>query len=239
MLNRLLSPERRYARRMARIARWDQPLETGWQRFRAWAHLLLNDHGIFRLIYLNEHRLSQNFIRAAQPAPHDIRRWKRAGVRTIVNLRGGRENGAWQLEKDACQRAGLELREFVLRSRGAPERAAVLAAKPLLEQLEGPAVFHCKSGADRAGFMAALQVLINGGTADDALQQLSPRYGHFRFAKTGILDHFIEAYKREGEAKGVPFLAWAERIYDPAALEASFKPKLISGLIADTLLRRE
>ena len=240
MFNRFIKPERRYARRMARIAQWDRPVTGRWRRFRAWSNMLLNDHGIFRLIYLNEHQLSASFIRAAQPSPIDIRRWAAAGVKTVVNLRGGRESGSWQLEKEACAQAGIGLRDFVLRSRGAPDRETLLSSKAFFGSLEGPAVFHCKSGADRAGFMAALYILAHqGGSAAEALQQLSIRYGHFRFAKTGILDHFVETYQRDGEAKGKPFLDWLEKDYDPEALERSFKPGLVSGLLVDTLLRRE
>ena len=56
------------------------------------------------------------------------------------------------------------------------------------------------------------------------MRQLTLRYGHFRFAKTGILDAFFERYRREGEAKGMPFLEWVERTYDPEALKRDFRP---------------
>jgi hypothetical protein len=71
------------------------------------------------------------------------------------------------------------------------------------------------------------------------MRQLSLRYGHFRFAKTGILDAFFEAYRLEGEAKGIAFLDWVATIYDPERLEREFKPGLFSSLVADKLIRRE
>lgn len=71
------------------------------------------------------------------------------------------------------------------------------------------------------------------------MKQLSLRYGHFRFAKTGILDAFFETYAREGDAKGIAFLDWVERSYDPEALERDFKTGFLSSLIADRLIRRE
>jgi hypothetical protein len=82
-------------------------------------------------------------------------------------------------------------------------------------------------------------LVTQGASAAEARKQLSLRFGHFRFAKTGILDAFLEAYAREGEAKGVPFLEWAERIYDPVTLRERFKPRFWSTLIADRLIRRE
>lgn len=240
MLTRLRSDEERYARRMARIARWDRPIEGAGQRLRAWANMLLVDHGVFRLAYLNAHRVTPRLWRSAQPAPHQIARFARLGVKTIVNLRGGREHGSWPLQKEACERHGIRLVDFILRSRGAPDRETILGAKAFFESLEEPALVHCKSGADRAGFFSALYLLLHEQLPlDEAMRQLSLRYGHFRFAKTGILDAFFEAYRREGEARGISFLDWIRTVYDPERLEREFKPGLISSLIADRLIRRE
>ncbi|QEL24696.1 protein tyrosine phosphatase [Bosea sp. F3-2] len=240
MLTRLRSDEERYARRMARIARWDRPIESRGQRLRAWTNMLLVDHGIFRLAYLNTHRVTPRLWRSAQPAPHQIASFARRGIRTIVNLRGGREHGSWPLQKEACERHGIALIDFILRSRGAPDRDTILNAKGFFESLEEPVLVHCKSGADRAGFFSALYLLIHEKRPlAEAMRQLSLRYGHFRFAKTGILDAFFEAYRREGEAKGIAFLDWVETVYDPERLEREFKPGVISSLIADRLIRRE
>lgn len=240
MLNRLRRDEDRYARRMARIARWDRPLGGRLDRLRAWTNMLLVDHGIFRLAYLNAHRVTPRLWRAAQPAPGDIAWFARQGVRTIVNLRGGREHGSWQLQREACERHGIALIDFVLRSRGAPDRETILSAPQFFRDLPLPALVHCKSGADRAGFFAALYLLIHEKRPlKEAMAALSSRYGHFRFAKTGILDAFFEAYEREGEAKGIPFLDWVADYYDPERLEREFKPGFLSSLLADQLIRRE
>lgn len=240
MLNRLRRDEDRFARRMARIARWDRPLTGRLDRLRAWTNMLLVDHGIFRLAYLNAHRVTARLWRAAQPAPTDIAWFARRGIKTIVNLRGGREHGAWPLQREACERHGIALVEFVLRSRGAPDRETILSSKAFFESLQEPALVHCKSGADRAGFFSALYLLVHENRPlDEAMKQLSLRYGHFRFAKTGILDAFFEAYAREGEAKGIAFLDWVERIYEPERLESEFKTGFVSSLIADRLIRRE
>jgi protein tyrosine phosphatase (PTP) superfamily phosphohydrolase (DUF442 family) len=240
MLNNFRKPEARYARRMARIARWDQPLSTRLDRLRAWTNMVLVDHGIFRLAYLNLHKVDGKLWRAAQPAPHQIAALARDGLKTVVTLRGGREHGAWPLEKEACAAHGLTLSEFTVRSRGAPEKETVLGAAALFETLAYPALVHCKSGADRAGFMAALYALIvQKKSAAEALDQLHWRYGHFRFARTGILDAFIEMYAREGEARGIPFLDWVRDHYDPARLEAEFKPGFWSNILVDRVLHRE
>jgi protein tyrosine/serine phosphatase len=230
----------RYARRMARIDRWNQPMEGAWDRLRAWTNMLLVDHGVFRMVYLNRHRVSMRLWRSGQPAPHHIAQIAAEGVRTIVNLRGGREHGSWPLERESCERHGIELVEFVVRSREAPSRDSILAAKAFFDGLKYPALAHCKSGADRAGFFAALYLVLHEGrSATEALQQLAPRYGHFRFAKTGILDAFFDRYRRDGEPKGLSLIEWVERAYDPDALVRDFRPHFWSKLIADRLMRRE
>jgi protein tyrosine/serine phosphatase len=161
-------------------------------------------------------------------------------VRTIVNLRGGREHGSWQLQKEACERLGIHMTEFIVRSRGAPDRETLLAAKAFFDTLEYPAVLHCKSGADRAGFVAALYLVVyEGKSIDEAQRQLHVRFGHFRFSKTGILDEFFDMYRREGEANGIPFLTWIETRYDAEALERSFRPGFWSNLLVDRIMRRE
>lgn len=230
----------RYKARMGRIARWDRPLAGAWNRFGAWMSMIFVDHGIFRLFYLNRHSVDGRLFRAAQPWPHQIARFAREGGKTLVYLRGGREHGSWPLEREAAETYGLILTEFLARSREAPSREMLLGAPQFFENLQYPALIHCKSGADRAGFVAALYVLVHlKRPVDEAMRQLSAGYGHFRWSKTGILDRFFELYRDEGEAKGIAFLPWVEKIYDPLVLQASFKPGFWSNMLVDRILHRE
>jgi protein tyrosine/serine phosphatase len=241
VLNRFLTDDTRRARRLARIARFEKPIGGPGDRLRAWANMLLVDHGVFRLAYLNWHAVAPGRLwRSAQPAPHQLAWFRRQGVRTVISLRGGREHGSWQLQREACARQGLELVEFVVRSREAPDRDTILAAKALFEGIGYPAVMHCKSGADRAGFAAALYLVLHEGVpVAEAMRQLSARFGHFRFAKTGILDAFFAAYRAEGEARGLGFLEWVETAYDPDALTRAFRTRAWSDFWVDRVLRRE
>ena len=68
--------------------------------------LAIVDHGIFRFIYANRHKVSDKAWRSAQPAPSAIELFARRGVRTIVNLRGDRDCGSYRLERAACLRHG-------------------------------------------------------------------------------------------------------------------------------------
>ena len=126
-----------------------------------------------------------------------------------------------------------------------PEVPLVLGVADVLRDapdaaLDYPAVMHCKSGADRAGLAATLYLILHEGRpVREAVGQLSARYGHFRFAKTGILDAFFALYRREGEPKGLDFLTWVETEYDPEALKRSFRPGFWSDLVVDRIIKRE
>jgi protein tyrosine/serine phosphatase len=224
-----------------RELRWSRPITSGRERFRAWIDLLFADHGVLRLIYLNEHALAPGLWRMAQPAPHDLARYaQKHQLRTIINLRGGKSHGAWQLERDAAERLNLTILDLVLRSREAPSKAMLLSLPEFFRNLQGPTIVHCKSGADRAGLFGALYLLVaQKARADAALAQLSLRYGHFRFAQTGILDAFIMAYRDEGEAKGKSFIDWVREDYDPEHLTKTFKPHALTSTFVDRILKRE
>ncbi|MEM6905402.1 MAG: hypothetical protein AAF568_05870, partial [Pseudomonadota bacterium] len=63
--------------RTRRLNRWKGPIRSPGHRLRAWVNMLLVDHGILRLFYNNEHRISPRAWRSAQPFPHHIRRFAR------------------------------------------------------------------------------------------------------------------------------------------------------------------
>src|SRR5262245_61346235 len=100
--------------------------------------MLLIDHGVFRLFYGNQHRLGERAWRSAQPAPHHLRALKRRGLRTVINLRGERLCGSYWLEQAVCQRKGIRLIDFQIRSRSAPSREEIKAARDLFQSVEYP-----------------------------------------------------------------------------------------------------
>lgn len=202
--------------------------------------MLLVDHGIFRIFYVNKHRLSAVAWRSAQPAPFHIQRMAGKGIRTIVNLRGDRLCGSYWLEQKACKQAGIELVNFQVRSRAAPTREEIRGAKALFDRIEYPMLMHCKSGADRAGLMSVLYRHFKEGVpVEKAKAELSLRYGHIRQADTGVLDYFFERYLEENARRPIPFLEWVETVYDADELKRSFQSKGWANRIVDSVLRRE
>lgn len=206
----------------------------------SYTDMLLVDHGVFRLFYQNRHKLADGAWRSAQPAPHQIRYLARKGIRTIVNLRGERHCGSYWLERQACARSGIHLEDFQVRSRAAPSKVEVLAARDLFKRIEYPMLMHCKSGADRAGLMSALYLIVKEKVpVATAASQLSLKFGHVRQADTGILDHFFERYLEDDAKNPIGFFDWVEHVYDPDELKRSFAAKGWANVLINSVLRRE
>merc|ERR1711991_229194 len=124
-------------------------------------------------------------------------------------------------------------------SRAAPSKSMLHDAKSLFAEINKPVLMHCKSGADRAGLMSALYLLIvENQPAYIAMRQLAWKYGHVKAAKTGLLDAFFAAYLPY-EKNGMAFYDWVDQIYDPATLTAQFQSQGWADRLTDTILRRE
>jgi protein tyrosine/serine phosphatase len=205
-----------------------------------YADMLLFDHGIFRILYLNAHALDGAAWRAAQPAPYQIRRFAAKGVRTVVNLRGAHGSSSYELERRACDRYGLKLVDYQVRSRAAPSKDEIRGARDLFQRLEYPVLMHCKSGADRAGLMSVLYLHFHKGVPiAEAAKQLSLSYGHIRQADTGILDYFFERYLADTAERPMAFMDWVEQVYDPEELQKTFTSNGLANRFVDWVLQRE
>ena len=197
------------------------------------------DHGIFRFKWRSLHKISENTYRSNQPFPWQILADKnKRGIKTIINLRGVRNCSSFFLEKETCEEHNIKLINFPVTSRAAPKVETILGAKKLFNEIEYPVIMHCKSGADRAGLMSALYLILHkNAPVDEAKKQLSFKYLHLKYAKTGILDAFFDTYLKEDKKQG--FLNWVKNDYDPEKLKLSFKVKKISEILSTYILRRE
>ncbi len=206
----------------------------------AWANSLLIDHAVFRLAWDNfAEVVPGKWYRSNHPTPGRIARLvRRHGIRTILNLRGERYCGSEALSRAAAERLGLDHLYMAFESRGAPHRERILRFHGIWQTVTTPVLMHCKSGADRAGLASGLVVMFEGGTAAEALAQLSWRFGHFRRAASGILDAFFLRYQAEAEGR-VPFLEWVAHEYDEDALRRDFRASGIATFLNDRVLQRE
>ena len=210
-------------------------------RRRAEREMILGDHGFLRESFQNLHRISPEMWRSNQPNPRQVAEHAAArGIRTIINLRGESTKGYYLLEAEACREAGINLVDFQVFSRDTPKPERIEAAKALFDEIEYPALMHCKSGADRAGLMSALYMIFRRGMpVAKAAEQLSGRYLHVKSGKTGMLDAFFATYLEEAGESGKPFLDWVREDYDPAAVKQAFLKRLGNRFQWDRLLRRE
>lgn len=209
-------------------------------RARAWSDSLFVDHAVFRVLWDNwAEVVPGRLYRSNHPTPARLGvATRRFGVKTLINLRGHRQCGSDALSREAATRLGLAHIDAPLESRGAPHRDRILRLAEIYRTMAAPALIHCKSGADRAGLASGLFVALNGGTAREALDQLSWRFGHFNRSRTGILDAFFVRYAEQGEGRK-PFLDWVREDYDEMALRRDFVAGGFSSFVNDRLLARE
>ncbi len=215
-------------------------LSTAKGRAGAWIDSLFVDHAIFRAVWDNMAAVVPGRLyRSNHPTPARLAAAKRRyHLKTLINLRGPRKCGSDALSREAAAKLGLIHLDMAFESRGAPHRDRILRFAKICETLVEPAMIHCKSGADRAGLASALFIMFQGGTTQEAMQQLHWKFGHFNKSRTGILDAFFALYARQGEGR-IPFLDWVRDEYDEAALKRDFVAHGLSSFITDTVLRRE
>jgi protein tyrosine/serine phosphatase len=215
-------------------------LATRAGRRNAWLDSIFVDHAFFRIWWTNFAAVEPGRLyRSNHPTPRMLAAFTQAvGLQALINLRGQTGNGSDALSRDMAARLGLDFYDMALDSRDAPQRERILRLAEIYRSLRGPALIHCKSGADRAGLAAGIYVLLQGGTAAQAMRQLSLRFLHIRQSKTGVLDGFFAAYAKDGENKK-PFLDWVREDYDEQALKAEYKSGRLAGFVNDFLLRRE
>ncbi|WP_439576816.1 tyrosine-protein phosphatase [Elioraea sp.] len=215
-------------------------LDTPSGRLRAWADALFVDHAVLRLAWRNRGVVEAGRLyRSNQPLPFHLALEARRGIRTVLNLRGRRDCGSDVLARETCARLGLTMIDAPFESRGAPHKERILRLAGLFETIAYPALIHCKSGADRAGLVSAIYLLLRGRPIAEAQRQLSWRYGHVAAGRTGILDAFLDRYAAAQAESGIGFLDWVRGPYDEQALREDFHAGRIGTFITDRLLRRE
>lgn len=204
----------------------------------AWLDCLFVDHGVFRLVWTNfAPVVPGRLYRSNHPTPAWLARYaRRHGIKTVVNLRGEAGNGSDALSREAARKLGLVLVDLPLESRGVPQRDRMMRLLDIYRSMEEPALVHCKSGADRAGLAAGVFLLAQGASADEALAQLSLRFGHFRAARAGVLDAFLLRYRASGARS---FAEWLRDEYDEEALRREFRPGRLASFLTDRVLVRE
>ena len=189
-------------------------LSTRAGRRNAWVDALFIDHAVLRILWTNFAAVKPGRLyRSNHPTPGNLAAFTRkTGLQSLINLRGRAENGSDALSREAAARLGLDFYDMAMESRGAPHKDRILRLAEIYQTMRGPALVHCKSGADRAGLAAGLFVVIEGGTAAQALKQLSLRFGHIKQSNTGILDAFFSPISATARRRARVFWTGCARI---------------------------
>lgn len=202
-----------------------EDLQDPASRRKAWWHFMIFDHGVLRVLWSNFSQVAPGVFRANHPSPKRLETHASKGIRTILNLRGASMSPHYKFEAEACEALGLKLVNLPgLVARTAPSKDTLIALLDTMRDLDKPFLMHCKSGADRTSLAAAVYLLaIENAPIKQARKQFSPRFIHFRWTKTGVLDHILDSYAAAHDRTGIGFEDWLHSDYDGAAIQASFE----------------
>lgn len=195
------------------------------ERRSALRHLMLTDHGFLRLLWTHEYEIAPGVWRSNQPNPARVERWAARGIKSVVLLRGtGPGKPIYDLEREACDRAGLTLHLAPLSGRNLATRERLLGVLDAFRIAEKPFVMHCKSGIDRTGLAAFLYLVAETDTPPEiARRQLSFKYLHVKATRHGILDHMADSYLAAHRETGISIRDWIETAYDRDAMTAGYR----------------
>lgn len=177
------------------------------------------DVGFLRHRWTNDGEIAPGVLRANNPDEKRFAAYAAQGVKTVVNLRHDYDRSPFHLARERAEAAGMRYVSFPMQARQAPGRDTLLGLLDLFPTLEKPILFHCKSGADRTGLVAALwRMQIEGHRLADARTELSLKYLHRRDSETGALDEVLDAYAPFEGRKSLS--DWIREDYDPDEAEA-------------------
>ncbi|WP_101065432.1 fused DSP-PTPase phosphatase/NAD kinase-like protein [Roseovarius salinarum] len=207
-------------------AHYNTDLSTPENRRRAHIYNLWFDHAVLRKVWTNFGEVAPGVYRSNQPTHERFVKLRDMGVRSVLNLRGAAGAAHYLVEEESCRALGLALVNTTLHARYAAPPEDIQAVLDAFRRIERPFVMHCKSGADRAGFAAALyRLVIEGRPMAEAREMLSARYIHFRWTRTGVLDHILDLYEARNAQRPIDFEAWIAREYDRDAAQQSFEAR--------------
>ena len=184
-------------------------------RFWAHVHFHLMDHAFLRVLWNNFHQVSDEVYRANQPSPSHLRSYKDKGIKAVLNLRGFTQQSYALFEEDSCKNLGLDLISVPFSGSSAPQPEKLLEIIDIMEKIPKPFVLHCKSGADRAGLVSAMYLIVQKKlSVTEAKKQLSFKYLHLDFTKTGILDYIFDVFSERLKIENIDFLDWIKQEYN-------------------------
>ncbi len=203
------------------------------ERRKAKWHYNMFDHAFLRVPWTNFYPVSVGVWRSNQPTHKRFMRYRDLGIKSVINLRGTDPRAHYLFEEESCRILGLKLHNTKLWARAAANRENIVAVLDLMRSVERPFMFHCKSGADRAGFCAAMyQIVFDGFSVEEAKRQLSIKFIHLKWSKTGVQGYILDVFQAR-QAKGeIDFETWLRTEYDHEVIQSGFDSKSPPAQIA-------
>lgn len=149
------------------------------------------------------------------------------GIKTVLNLRGGSMKNDWYREEvETCARLGVKHVDVSMSAIRAPNPIQLKRVLETFDTARYPILFHCQGGADRSGLVGTLYLhLYQGVPLDEAqVEQMTFRYGHISASRAGVLDRFLNLYRRG--SRGMGLRQWISEVYP--AMYAEMPPNLQS-----------
>lgn len=116
----------------------------------------------------NLHKVSEDIYRGAQPSVNGIRKLKKLGVKTIVNLR------SFHSDRDEIGDTGLAYEHIYMKTWHPEDKEVVRFLQIVTDPNRTPVFVHCKRGADRTGTMCAIyRVAVEGWSKREAIEEMT------------------------------------------------------------------
>ncbi|WP_425074922.1 tyrosine-protein phosphatase [Sagittula sp. S175] len=208
------------------------PVERRWSRF----HYHIFDHAFLRVLWTNFWQIAPGVYRSNQPTHARFEKYAKMGIKTVINLRGEDVRAHYLFEEESVNALGMTLVNAKLWARNAAPRDKLIGVIDALRAAEKPMMFHCKSGADRAGMVAAMYLLIfEDAPLEVAQKQLGLKYIHLDFTKTGIQDYILRVYGERLKLGHIGFEDWVRSEYRANDLQDGWDNRRPESEVARTL----
>lgn len=189
-------------------------------------HYNLFDHAWLRVLWTNFWQIAPGVWRSNHPTHGRFVKYAGMGIKTVITLRGEEKFSHYLFEKESCAQLGLTLLHAKLWARQAAGRGKLIHLIETMRAAEKPMMFHCKSGADRAGFASAVYLMVfEGVPVEEARKQLGLKYIHLEFTATGIQGYILDIYAARNARAPIGFEDWIRTEYDGPAIQAGFDAK--------------
>lgn len=117
----------------------------------------------------NFERVDEHLFRGAQPNSLGLEGLRKAGIRTVINLR--MPDDTWAAEADQVRAMGMTYVQIPMHGWHRPDLKTVQSILDRIEQTDGPVYVHCQHGCDRTGTIVACYRIRHGWSNAAALRE--------------------------------------------------------------------